>query len=85
MLGDQCEYDSEMGQERWELNIPDVRVAIVPALHQDGRYLSPSDSSSTTSGGAVDDWVHSSWASTLRDGYGRTGDGQAFGLMYHLR
>jgi len=57
VLGDQYEYDSKMGQEaRWELDIPDVRAAIVPALHRDGGDLSPSDYSSMPSGY---DWVHS--------------------------
>jgi len=47
-----------------EADIPDVLARIVRYLHQDGRYLIPTDSSSIASGDGVDDWLHPSWSSS---------------------
>jgi len=62
VLGDQCEYDSEMEQERL-LDIPKVgcRARILLVLHQDGilRHYA-----STALGDGLDDRVRPSWSSS---------------------
>jgi len=61
VLGDQCEYNSEIsGEERLEIDIPDVLAQIVPVQNQDGRDLIPRDSSSIASRYG---WAHPSWSS----------------------
>jgi len=52
VLGDQCEYNSELGRD---LKLQDVHARIVLVLHQDGRYLIPKDSFSVALGDGVDD------------------------------
>jgi len=59
VLEDQREYSSELGQERLELEIPEIRAQVVLLLHQSGRDLIPRDSDP---GDGLDDWVHSSWS-----------------------
>jgi len=55
VLGDQCEYESELGKSGGEIDIPDVVARIVQFLDQDGRDLILRDSPCKVSRDGLDD------------------------------